>query len=342
MGQTVPLPLSVRGALDTADPESASAPGTLRDATDLAHRWWGPRPGRSTAATIIGLGQPTRNVYTFNGADTYITYPYIAEQYVMGLSWTIDILFEFTALASGVNTILSRGDGTNNDIQIGILGSASAAGDQRKVRVVVSASTSSAISTTTTLTGTTQLGLSANATPAADTTYLQHIRVVRNVGSLYLYVNGTLEASDTSTLSTTVGNAGPGSSDGWVLGRNSPSAANTYLSGWIYKMLCRPGSYQTLTDGWLDVCHSTADPVVIHAPGGVHTFFLTQNEATDAGEEMSRFRNFGTMAGTGSIVTLTGWPTASPIQGFGYYTDRYGRVINIAEVSGRIFQHRAH
>lgn len=340
MPEPVAFPIPVRGALDTKDPESALPTGTLIDATDLAHRHIGPRPGRSVAGTVNGLSQPARTMLTFGGVDTYILYPYLAEQHVMGLGWSIDLVFEFTGLSSSPMAIYCHGSTANNDILITLLGSGSAAGDQRKVRAIVSASTASAISTTTTLTGTTQLTQSGGASPAVTPTVIHHVRLVRNAGSLYLYVNGALEASDTSTISSTVGNAGPGSDAGTALGRNSASAANTYFTGWIYKALVRNGIHQDLSDGFLDTCHASDPVVLLYANGGINLFFMT-TEAINAGQEMSRFRNYGTVNGTEAYDSAANGFPSRPIQSIMHYTDRYGRLINLVECNGRIFYDRA-
>jgi hypothetical protein len=337
MAENAPTFIPVKGRLDTVLPESASEMGTLRDATDLDHLNWGPRPGRSNVASISsGNDAKPRFYYGMDGVDDYLLFPYLAEQMVWGLSWTIDLEFQFTGLSSSPMGIFCRGNGTTNDVFISLLGSGSAAGDRRKVRAIVNASTSGgAFSTTTTLTGTTQLA-QGSVSIAATPTDIYTIKLVRNVGALYLYVNGTLEASDTSTLSTTVGNEY--SPSGFEVGRNTSSAANSYYTGWVFKAMCRSGVHTDVTDIYMDSCHASAPVVLFQSGCGPVAFWV---ESGSAVIEQSRFRNYGTVGGAPSSDSILTWPASFPVQAINSMTDRYGRVWNLVMANGRFYYERA-
>ncbi len=335
MSEFTPVSLPVTGPLNTADPESNRSAGTLVQATDTHHRYLGPRPGRSRAASAQGVAVVGRSVIEFDGVDDAVLFRYLAEQMTLGLEWTLDVLFEPTAVGSTSGTICALSAAAHTDIWLYLDGSGAAGSNPRNVVCTVRASdTSGASGAAVTVRDTTQRTLVAAGTPAADYTKIVHARVVRNAAALSLKVNGT-ETTGTG-LSSTVGHAYAG--DGVSMGYYSASAANNYFGGWIYKVLLRSGQWTNLRDAWMDHIHAKASHVLLAATGGLYQDWVSGG---NIGAENSRFRNFGSVTGSPGTDSLTSMPFLFPVQGIGNYTDRAGRVWNVVPTNGRVFTQRA-
>lgn len=335
MGQLVPVPIPVTGDLNTSDPESNRPAGTLVQATDTHHRYLGPRPGRSRATSAQGVSIVGRTVIEFDGVDDYVLYRYLVEQMVLPLEWTLDVLFEPTAVGSGSGTLVSLSAAAHTDIWLRLDGSAAGGSLPRTVVATVQGSTTSGASgSAVTVRNTTQRTLSSIGTHAVDPALIYHARLVRNGAALSLKVNGT-ETTGTG-LSTTVGHAYAG--DGLSVGGYSASLATNYYGGWIYKVLLRSGQWTNLRDGWVDMIHSKSNPVLLSSNGGLYQQWVGSGSF---GQETSRFRNFGSVVGGPATDNLTASPFLYPIQMIKTYTDRSGRVWNMVVVNGRTFYQRA-
>lgn len=339
MGTPVPLPIPVSGPLDTTNPQSSVPEGTLIQATDVAHRWMGPREGHSTWNSVGAVSGAITNlpraIYELDGTDDYWLHPYLAEQMEVGLQWTLDAVIEPKAVGSTSGTIFSMGDSTHTDIHLRLLGTGSG-GDERKVRVTVHASTSGGASgSAISVTGTEQLALASAGTPLGDFSKLHHIRVTRNGTALSLKVNGT-EATGTG-VNPAVGHTYVG--DGFYVGTHS-TAANNYLGGWVHKVVLRAGVFTDIRDGWFECVHPKHPSVLFCTPG--HVPWHWAGGSTGLVAELSRFRNAGVTGGTPSTdnVSLPG-PWAFPMQGISKMTTREGVIYNVVVCAGTLFYQRA-
>lgn len=340
MGDPVRLPLPVRGELNTTDPTSAMPAGSLIEATDLSHRALGPRPGRSRSATAQGLTGIGRSVYEFDGVDDFLLFNYTAEQMVLGVEWTLDILFEPSAVGVDSGTLFVLGTSAHRDIWVYLDGSGAAGANPRTVRAQVSPSTVGVSSgTTASVQNTTQRTLASIGNPATDPTLIYHARLVRSMVNnnaadtvVTLYVNG---ASSQANLSTSMGHA-YGTSGGIYLGSKYNDAGDFY-GGWIYKTLLRNGVFTDLQDGWQGITPTLCKNVLFCASGGPASQWVG---STSCADELSRFRNYGAEFGTPLTDSLTAWPGVFPVNAIEHYTDQTGRNFNLVEAGGRLFWER--
>lgn len=335
MPAPTPFGIPVDGPLDTANPESNRQTGTLVSAIDCAHTAIGPRPGRSRSATAQGLTGVGRLVYEFDGVDDYVLFPYNPGQMVLGLEWTLDLLFEPKAVGADSGTLFLMGNGTHQDIWIYLDGSGGAGTDQRTVVAKARASTSGGGSGNQgMIRDTTQRTLASAGTPAVDPTLMIHVRFIRSSGETFLYVNGVLTTSGGS-VSGTVGHAYVG--NGIYLGSKYADAGDFY-GGWVYKAMLRNGVFTNLADGWVDTPHTKVPNVLFYATGGPASLWVG---ATSPAQELSRYRNYGIVTGSPPSDTITKSPFMFPVQGMATYTDRMGRVWNAVVTNGRLFYERA-
>ena len=287
------------------------------------------------STTAQGVAIVGRTVIEFDATNDYVLYRYLAEQMTLPLEWTLDVLFEPTAVGTTSGTICALNGAAHTDIWLYLDGSASGGTNPRNVVCTVQASnTGGSSGAAVTVRDTTQRTLSSAGTPVVDPVKIYHVRVVRNGAALSLKVNGT-ETTGTG-LSTTVGHAYAG--DGISVGGLSSSLANNYYGGWIYKVLLRSGQWTNLKDGWIDMVHTKANPVLLNSTGGLYQQWVGSGSM---GQETSRFRNFGSVVGSPTTDNLTASPFLYPVQAINTYTDKNGRVWNLVMVNGRMFYQRA-
>lgn len=336
MSEPTPISVPCNGRLNTADPESALPLGTLVQATDTAHRWIGPRNGRTRGAYAGDKAAIARSVYELDAVDDYFLFYYNSQQMVLGLEWTLDLVVEPTGVGSTSGTIFAMGNAaTHTDIHVRFLGSGSGPSDERKIRATVQSSSSSAASgSAVTVTDSTQRTLASAGTPATDPLLIYQIRLVRNGADLSLKVNGT-ETTGTG-LSTTVGHNFVG--DGFYLGTHMTNA-NTYLGGWIYKGMLRSGVFNDLSDAWIDTPHTRSPCVLWATTGGQPQVWA--GGSSGFVQELSRFKHYGSAVANPGTDTLSSWPFQATINGIGNYTDKHGQQFNLVCANGRLWWERA-
>lgn len=319
------LPLNCRADLDTAMPATDRPPGTLLEAKDCHYRYVGPKKG-CQAFTCIGEGPGTSSFYngiTLNGVGsasaTAVSYEDAFRD--LGTTFTLDLWFrlEDLAYASAVNRIgLYEFAPNAGAIDVNIFGGAHT--DHERIEVSITTSpTRTTSATPVTFKSTTRL------TAGTAQTDKRHLRVVRNGANGYLYLDGVLDGTGTTSISATNPiNGAYGSSATVVLG--SSSISNITFKGGIYGALLRDGVYTTYP--------IEATMPLLSWSRGTHHHHL--NHAYTLGSDdhyfdAGRFGVHARLHGTsGASYTVAGGadntaPAPSPVQGLRTWTTRTNR-----------------
>lgn len=333
MGKMQHIELSVSGKLDTANPSTNRAPGTLLEATDVAPLWWGPRNGFTQQTWLQTTGF---FVWLFDGTSDLIDYKMRSQQqFNLATKWTLDVVFRANTIGHSADATVPIFQWDLNGIEaIGlyILAGGSAAGDQRKIRAIVTPTSSPAVAgTPATLTGTTQVivGTSMQST--------HHARLVRDGANLTLTVDNMAEASSSSfsavqrheaaVIASTVCHAYVGTARGLATG------GNHLFSGRICSAILRAYAASDATKGMRD-------------PSFVRTqatrFALCGYRTGRAGnQEQSLFGgDFAT-----NPASFSGESLASPwfltrVQGGTYFRDIYGHTWDSVMKGGLVYSRR--
>lgn len=321
--------LSTTAPLDTANPSTDRAPGTLTLARDLNHRYWGPRVGstavdhpRDHSHTPCGPGEP----YESNGTGGIGVQAFThGDQRDLGTTWTLDVAFRAIDLSHTAKTLVQifewRLSAALQAIEVYIKGPGSGA-DEGKIRVVITPTAAAdSPGTSVTLDGTTALSV------GVDPQDKHVVRVVRDRGTVTLYVNGVSEDSDSiSALQPHQGGSELGS---WGISIATSTASVDYFKGEWFWVVMRRGVHAT--------GHSLMQPsnpvnrgVVLH---------LTFGDTTRM-QDNSRFGRVNlndSSTGSGVTSTRNEYPFLCPVQGVATFTDLTGRTWNALHVGGVIY-----
>lgn len=331
----VNVPLNTRGTLDTTNPISDRAPGTLVTARDVAHRWWGPRLGGKIVSHPHSLTTneptPALDLIKFTSAsNTQIRFNGIEDQHLnLPNKVTIDMVVQVASMSH------TTADPLDVNLMLmypafGIrLVSDNDATNKRKVRMIVDGSGGSDLSTTT---GTTQL----NVNSTYDARYQHHIRVVRNGTSWKLYVDGTLEGS------ATVADVPADDYSVWLFGGSlagaSPAgefAAAQEFEGWINFVHVYKGA---ATDGGSpgEIPFTRNEATLLH-------MVFTRGPANESNvRDLSRYRLDGAIANAGTYQgEKVSSPFKYPVQGMTSFEDADGKSWNVVMTGGTLFWERA-
>ena len=329
----LPIPLNVRGDLDTANPVTDRAPGSLIAAADVHPRTWGPREG-SKKFTGIWEGPGTASLYdgvTFTGAASQLAEGRSFEEQFgdLGTKFTLDLWFrlEATAYAAGIakiavfefleNTSASR-------ISVSIWGPSET--DHEKLYVAVKTSASRTTSDTlVAITGGTRLSVGTAQTDK------QHVRLVRDGATMTLFLNGQSDGVSTS-LSATHGILRPvGDKAFWFAGFTQDAGA-TFKGRW-YGAVLRDGAFN-------------ANPVEATMPSdpfakNVHLYALGRNYALGGDAhlmDLSRFGAHGRVNGSPTFASSNDdtFPAPARIQGLRSWTDRNNRTVSTVAAGGQL------
>lgn len=246
MGQRVPLVLAVRGDLDTSAPITDRPLGGLQRALDLHPRRWGPKDGCQSFARVWS-GPGTASLYDEfdlnTGASTFGTGLSYEDQFRdLGTKFTLDLWFRLTttAYAAGKDKIglykfVVNASGV---IEVAIAGPAHATPGRILVYIVTNPTRTTA-DTPVSFVGSTAITVGSTQ---ADK---HHVRLVRDGANAYLYLNGVIDATETtlvatsqifSTLGTTAAVVGLGN---LYIGTDP----NVTLNGQIFGAWLRDGAF---------------------------------------------------------------------------------------------------
>lgn len=338
--------LDTKAPLDTANPPTDRDPGVLLEATDLHHRYWGPRKGGKQIAW------PHNNATPPTPAPLLMPFDYAsvtpssivghtdAAQRDLGTKWTCDIVFRLANLDSTAGAdVLSLFrwicwvSGANAyGLQIGVYNTAHASAGKVYAKLTTTATPGTATAEFT-LTGATTV------TTGAGDTYVHHIRVVRDGVGLYVYLDGTLDVSSTS-LTSYYPTQGPTSSlEGyWSIGRDATDIG-TPFTGDLYYICLRDGAFRTGPISPTCPVYATSPVVRLLLIPSVFT-----QTSTDRGYSM--IPDYSIYEAHGEIKGLRPTPAAStsfaypkPIQGIGSWYDMKG-VSGSAVMSGGVLYWR--
>lgn len=342
MGDSVPISLNVREALDTSNPISDRAPGTLVEAKDLNSRFWGPKDG-SLSLTRAWEGPSSalyRTYINLLGDDAvtesgFLAYSYEDQFRDLGTSWTVDLIFRADSIshasASTQVELLRFGNGAIGPaaltaIQIYIHGSAQASAG--KIGVYIQTTSSRDVSSTAVeFTGNTAL------TFGSGQQYVHHVRLVRDGATATLYLNGVSDGSTSSIVATEPHESAIGSERRvrlWM-GRLTHATFGPFKGHGMLAML-RDGAYAT----------APIEAVIPADPRARNVHFCYLNKKIFDGTttyvmDLSRYGAHARVDGTGwAAVTgpLTGPPACAPVQGMATFTSRRGRTISMVMAGG--------
>lgn len=342
------LPLNCRGDLDTAMPVSDRAPGTLVSAVDTHYRYWGPKRG-SGAFTQAQEGPGTAALYDqivttgvyggTHGGDWAQSGNSDDQFRDLGTQFTLDIWFRledaaFSAVGVdgiGLYSFTNGGGG----IALWVYGST----DPNHERIHFSGAVSVSR-------GSSDVGVdyisTARVSIGTGQTNKQHVRVVRDGISFYLYINGVLDGS--TVVSNTSGSiqkrlviGSYGSSATVQIGAAQqitafPSFPATFAVGTIYGAVLRDGAFRTL-------------PIEARMPSGpwsrgVHHYYLGHNYALGGNDHYFDAGRFGVHAripGTKHTVTSSNdnaAPAPCSVQGMRTWTSRTNRTATSVMTGG--------
>jgi hypothetical protein len=334
VGTNLNIPVPVRGEIDTRNPITDRAPGTLVTARDLHPSHWGPRrgslsftrawesPGTALLYDIVNFTQAT-TTYALGGAAD--------EHYRdMGTKFTVDVWFrlEDTGYAAGqtnisVFTFYAGGNvGGNPGVFVSVTGPAHAS--PNKVTVGVrTAPDRSTIDSLVTLTSSTSVLV---GTAQKD---ISHVRVVRDGANAYLYLNGVLEASSAGVVASSgvLGGLDGRGSVGVCFG-----AGGVGLKGTFYLGVVRDGSFRTQP--------IESVPPTNPLARNVHAYVVGSQLATGGAAHLTDLSRFAVHPKVvGSALTFSGAnsnsaPANARVQGFRSWTTRGGKVASAALVGG--------
>jgi hypothetical protein len=330
MGEPVFIPLNTRAPLDTAHPETDRAPGTLQDATEVHHRYWGPRVGRLAATRVWdgsgGAMAPTE--LAFGGtADDYCRGSSFADKFRdLPNSWTLDIYAQADSV-SATTHLFSWFLGTSGIEAIRITAAATTG-----IFTITVKTTSSrgVLGTTTTLTTSSGPPIGANVNQNRF-----HLRVARDGGNtLYAWINGVAVgtssmAADTDPHEDTLG--------GYGYYRLSDSAVTGQKwIGRIAALTLRDGAYTTLPIEMLPPAYCGNSDLHLYL---VNTDFELEGGIFQGMKDLGPYH----VNGRGPVSVLgtpvpNEAPFFAPVQGMGTWTSRNGKVLTAVMVGGKLYR----
>jgi len=344
VGVKSPVVLSVDGPLDTANPATNRAPGTLLEAVDTAHRWIGPRggmkawtwPGRGSTANfpIVGSGL---SVATFDGTNTYATGELVREQADLGAAWTLDVCFHATAnqaIAGSVPVFRWRLDATIYAIEVGYYGTGNA--NAGKVYAVVKTTSSAGVvGHTYTLVSAATVTFSSSLVSGGKMVRC-FVRLTRDGTTLSMTTSTDFTAVTNTSLSLNEPHVGTATDQGaWFMASNSPLGANSLFKGYLLTAVLRSGAFTSTAIQTVEHIFPRAPNVIFHAQGAVGV------SDTATVREFSRFGSHGAFNAIGAIPTDRHYPYAKPVQMMGAYTDLAGVPTSAVMVGGALVFQRA-
>lgn len=339
MATNLNIPVPVRGELDTRNPITDRAPGTLVTARDLHPSHWGPRRG-SLAFTRAWESPGTALLYdgiqfTQSAATSTFTGLFEKSAKELGTKFTVDIWFrlEDTGYAAGKNSIglweHSISGSASSGIGISIFGPAHASSGKVRVEVVTAPTTTTA-DTPVVLT-------SASSVPVGTAqTDIVHLRVVRDGSGLYLYLNGTLDASTTSLVATSPIRQREEDHGTFRVARESYGPATAIeFKGRIYALVLRDGAFRTAPIEAVPPENPYARNVHYYILGRNYDLNTSSDHLFDAG----RFGLHPRLSAAGFAVTASNSnsaPANCRVQGFSSWTTRSGRQGTVVVAGGMI------
>lgn len=204
MRERVPLDIPVSAGLDLANPISGLRVGKLIRAKNKAAGVWGPRHGN----THIDKAARTRGAVAFNGTTTYLTAYYNPRQMDLGKKFTIDLLIKLGAVGA----------------QRHVAGQDAAAVPAWDCTV----ESTGAIAAYFKDNGDNNVQLTTTTTYSEDD--VLSVRLVRNGATVYLYVDGVIEATNNGTLSAAAVAKINADSD-LLIGKTPTYGSGSYFNG---------------------------------------------------------------------------------------------------------------
>lgn len=330
------LNIPCRGTIDTAMPISDRPPGTLVSALDLSPRSWGPRRGAqafSRSWESPGTASLYDEFYLSQSVATFFTGQSTEDQFRdLGLQFTVDLLIQYAdvAYAPAANVVFlycfAPGSGM---VSISIRGPNHA--DREKVIVeLITTPTRTTTDTLVTFTGTTRIPYGTAQTDKV------HIRVVRDGASAYLYINGVLDGSTSSLVSTSPIFSQLGSVGSLTLGySNSSLSPAKEFKGRIYLAELRDGAFTAApienvvpVNPWAPNVHHCHLGRSYALGGSVYHWF-------DAGRFAIHLRE----AAAGYTITASNdnaAPAPAYVQGICSWTTRSNRMATTVTTGGQI------
>ena len=349
MGILVPVVLPVTAPLDTAWPATNRPQGTLVSAIDVGHRWWGPRRG-AKAFTWIGRLSPDTyqpgpagaSWYSFDGTNTYIKGETTKEQGDLGTQWTLDLVFHPTenrAVNAAVAVLRWKIDNAIDAIDVGFYGSTHAKAG--KVYATVVATSSPGVPQgPATLESTTALTFNSSAIASGKSVRV-FLRLVRDGGTLTLYILGPFQQTVTATypeLAKPYGSVGTfGQHGAWFLGTDAGLGGNATFKGHVLRAVLRSGIYASRPRIVEHTYPRGPDVLYAFTPWRVITATGKQDYVTD----QSSFGTHGFVNAPGSAApSEVGFPWAKKVQAVGSFTDRSGVATSVVMVGGVLYFQR--
>ncbi len=310
----LPLEIPVHGALDTENPRASRPPGTLLEAKDLAHRWWGPRRGhkmvtwpREGNATAHKRGAG-RALIDF-AAGIFATGPIKLTGDGLRDEYTLDIVLRLLASPSGVQEIFQWRNGSGRDLVV----KTDTNDPWTKIQVFFLGSGGAVHLESTT-------GLTYEA---SGDDHIFHSRVVRlNATTAKLYINGVLEDTNTS-LATSVDNLTRAQAVWYLAGTSGTLVGNIYRA-FLRKTVC-----DDFAGGFMDGLNPRASDVLLAVAG-------SSDNGLSVVRDYSSYGAHGLLVGSPSTASRGGAPFVLPVQGMRSFRDRDGESLDVVMVGGSL------
>jgi len=302
----LPIPIPTNLGLDLINPASQLQVGKLVLAQNKASGVWGPRHGN----TRLDYNDRGRSLFLFDGVNDFATVPYNSAQLDRSLSFTYDWTFKLLANPTGVDKYLWAPDHALDDsvslrFQVGT--------GRIFVNVVIAS-------------GSIEL---SNLSVTSLTT-ITNVRLIRDGGSLFLFVNGVVV--DSSDNFTATGSSKVVAADR-IIGKNPSFAAAGFLNfilGGVF--ILNYASYNT---------RSMFMELPLPHGRDVVGCWNGERENTTAAVlsiyDASRYGNHAWMTGGATNANIRVNDTFDPVQHVGYYTLKDGRQYIVVVVGGRLF-----
>lgn len=295
MPTNIPTNLNVRGPLDTSNPKAGAAPGTLLEATDVAHRWWGPRQGHKMLTWPLeqNYGSPGQgfNLATF-ASGIYLTGQIMSSDHDFKDDFTLDFTILPTATPSNGQVVAEWRIGTAADLEL-------------RWHASTSGLLQVFLNSTEFLTSTT-----ACAHTGTDELDIIQYRVVRAGTNAYLYVNGQLEDTATGLASSKI--VFPTSANqrgGWRIGGTGGG-----LDLKILTFVFRRNPYNQAPQ-LASHYNPRAPDVVLALDGSVTGSYM---------RDLSAWGSHGLFTGSPASAIYVDTPHIRPAQGFSAFDGRRG------------------
>jgi hypothetical protein len=296
-------PIGTDMGLNLVDPISALEPGALVRAQNLRADAWGPRHGH----TYIDRATRSRTHPTLNGTTAYGTLPYIEKQFDLGTKFTLDILLKVGALPT-VNAAWVFGTDAAVDRTLDVFLNTDGTID---VYLEDASANSVLLSSTTVL-------------AATD---VVHIRVLREKAVVELYLDTSLEDTDSANLSATARMAAVAADR--LIGKTSLSSPSSeLLNGRVCGVYLRSFADEDFTYAYSELPCPRGSEVL-----GAWTCELLDSDTTIF--DASTFGNHGIMTNAGSGARVA--EIVEPIQAVRAMTLRDGKRYNLVLVGGRLY-----